>query len=311
MNPFYPQKLAMLAGICLASAHSGFAQTATNADGAPLQIPAGPQPTRTLVYKVTTDAAGKKVELQMHVFEPIGHKTSDKTPAIALFFGGGWNNGDPSIFFPHCAYLASRGMVAIAPDYRVKNRQKTTPLECVADGKSALRFVRQNAKEWGIDPERIAAGGSSAGGHVAACTALLPGFDEKTENSAISSAPNALVLFNPVIDTSPTGYGNERLGARWEEISPLQHVRPGLPPAIVFHGTADKTVPYQNAVDFQKAMQAAGNRCELETLAGVGHGFAYRIEKKSANFALRQSDTFLASLGYLQGAPTLAAPTQP
>ena len=268
------------------------------------------KPTRSVIYKTTTNAAGEKVELALHIFEPAGHKSSDKTPAILFFFGGGWNDGSPDIFFSHCAYFANRGMVAIAPDYRVKNRQKTTPFESVSDAKSAVRWARAHAAELGIDPQRIAAAGSSAGGHIAACSAIVPGFDEPNENAAISSAPNALVLYNPVIDTSPSGYGNERLGARWQEISPLQHVRPGLPPTIVFHGTADKTVPYQNAVDFEKAMKAAGNRCELVTFPGIGHGFAYRLYNKAANQAARDTDSFLASLGYLQGEPTLPPPTK-
>ncbi len=269
-----------------------------------------PKPTRTVIYKSTTNAAGAKVELAMNIFEPAGHKASDKTPAIVFFFGGGWNAGSPELFFGHCAYFASRGMVAFAPDYRVKNRQQTTPFESTIDAKSAMRWVRAHATELGIDAGRIAAAGSSAGGHVAASTAMIPGFDEPTENATISPAPNALILYNPVIDTSPAGYGNERLGDRWQEISPLQHVRAGLPPTIVFHGTADKTVPYQNAVDFEIAMKATGNRCELVTFPGVGHGFAYNLSHKAANQAAFDSDKFLASLGYIQGAPTLAAPTQ-
>lgn len=268
------------------------------------------EPTRSVIYKATTNALGEKVELALHIFEPKNHKASDKAPVMVFFFGGGWNDGAPNAFFAHCKYLSQRGIVAIAPDYRVKNRQQTPPFESVADGKSAIRWVRANARALGVDPKRIVAAGSSAGGHVAACTALIPGLDDKSEETAISSIPNALVLFNPVIDTSIAGYGNARLGARWQEISPLQHVRAGAPPTIVFHGTADKTVPYANAVAFESAMKAAGNRCELVTIRGEGHGFAYRIEKKSANLALRETDRFLAGLGYLQGEPTLAAATK-
>ena len=265
------------------------------------------QPTRSMVYKTTTDSKGEKVELQLHVFEPIGHKATDKTPAIVFFFGGGWQNGSPSAFYPHCAYFASRGLVAISADYRVRTRQGTTPFECVADGKSAVRYVRANGAAMGIDASRIAAAGSSAGGHVAASTALIAGLDEKNEDATISSIPNALILFNPVIDTSTAGYGNARLGDRWREISPLHHVRAGLPPTIVFHGNADKTVPYANAQAFEAAMRAGGNRCELVTLEGVGHGFAYNLANKPANLATRESDKFLATLGYLKGEPTLQA----
>jgi acetyl esterase len=276
---------------------------------APIQTPislfAKAKPTRTVVYKTTTNGAGEKVELTLNIFEPTNHKATDKTPAIALFFGGGWLNGSPNSLFPHCAYFASRGMVAFAPDYRVKSRHQTTPFESVADGKSAIRYLRVHAAELGIDPNRIAAGGSSAGGHVAATAGIIPGLDEKTEDAAISSVPNALVLFNPVVDTSPAGYGNERLTERWKEISPLQAVRAGLPPTIVVHGTADKIVPYANAAAFEKAMKEAGNRVELLTLEGEGHGLVPDIKKKTATVAMRAADVFLASLGYLQGEPTM------
>ncbi|MDB4796380.1 alpha/beta hydrolase fold domain-containing protein, partial [Akkermansiaceae bacterium] len=110
------------------------------------------------------------VELKLHVFNPEGHKASDSRPAIVFFFGGGWNGGSPKQFYPHSEHLASLGMVAISAEYRVKSRNKTTPMECVKDGNSAIRWVRSHAKELGINPDMIAAGGGSAGGHVAAAT---------------------------------------------------------------------------------------------------------------------------------------------
>ena len=119
-----------------------------------------------------------------------------------------------------------------------------------------------------------------------------------------------MILYNPVVDLSPQGYGNERVGPKWESISPLQHVQVGEPPTIIFHGTADKTVPYENAVAFEKAMKDAGNAIELVTFRGVGHGFAYRPAKKDANLALRLTDEFLAGLGYIEGEPTLLPATQ-
>ena len=268
------------------------------------------QPTRTVVYKKTVNAAGKEMDLKMDIFEPANHKASDKTAAIVLFYGGGWSGGDADLFYAHATYLASRGMTAFVPTYRTKNSAKTTPFEAVTDAKSALRWVRENAATLGIDPNRIAAGGSSAGGHIAATAAIIAGFDEPTENAKVSSRPNALILYNPVIDLSPQGYGNERVGPKWESISPLQNVKSGDPPTIIFHGTADKTVPYANAVAFEAAMKAAGNQAELVTFRGVGHGFAYRPAKKDANKALRLTDEFLASLGYIQGEPTLLPATQ-
>ena len=122
------------------------------------------QPTRSLVYKTINGA-----RLQLHVFEPEGHKPSDRRPAIVFFFGGGWTGGGlpairpPTQFYPQCKYLASRGMVAISAEYRVKGTHGVSPFECVTDGKSAVRWVRAHAAELGIDPNRLASGGGSAG----------------------------------------------------------------------------------------------------------------------------------------------------
>ena len=313
--PLFAARIALSAAIFFAAGLSSCRAQETNA--ASETVPAARtyvipdfatiKPTRTVVYKTTTDKAGEKVDLTMDIFEPAGHKPGDQTPVAVFFFGGGWVGGSTGSFYPQSAYLASRGMVAIVPDYRVRDRQKTSPYESVADGKSAIRWVRSHAAELGIDPHRIVAGGASAGGQLAAGAGILPGLDEKTEDASISSQPNALMLYFPVIDTSEKGYGHSRLGDRWKEISPTDHVRPGLPPTLIFHGTADNVVPYQNAVDFAAAMKAAGNRCEFVTMEGAGHGFSYQIGRKYGNMALRQSDEFLESLGYLQGAPTLPA----
>ena len=112
---------------------------------------------------------------------PSNDERSDNRAAMVFFFGGGWNSGSPNQFYPHCSYLASRGMVCMAAEYRVKDRNNTSPREAVMDGKSAIRWVRLHASELGIDPERIAAGGGSAGGNVAAAAGTTRGFDEEDE----------------------------------------------------------------------------------------------------------------------------------
>lgn len=307
--PTFVAVLTTATGGLISSSAQQTAWAATNSSPAPttyvIPDPATIKPTRSAIYKTTTDKAGDKVELSLDIFEPEGHKPTDKTPVAVFFFGGGWVGGSTGSFYPQSAYLASRGMVAIVPDYRVRDRQKTSPYEAVADGKSAIRWVRAHAAELGIDPDRVVAGGASAGGNLAAGAGILPALDEESEDASISSVPNAMMLYFPVVDTSEKGYGHGRLGDRWEEISPINHVRAGLPPTIIFHGTEDKIVPYDNAVRFAAAMQAAGNRCELVTAEGAGHSFSYQIGRKYGNTALRKSDEFLQSLGYLQGEPTL------
>ncbi len=265
------------------------------------------------VYKTVGD-----VKLNIYLYSPEGHKASDKRAAIVFFFGGGWRSGSPAQFRPHCQYLASRGMVAMAADYRVLSRHGTKAAQCVADAKSAVRWIRANAGRLGVDPDRIAAGGGSAGGHIAACTGTIEGFDEPGEDASISSVPNALVLFNPAVMLAPVEgvrplnpgrVGNlaDRMGAEPVAISPYHHVEKGAPPAIIFHGTGDTTVPFKTAEAFTEAMTKAGNRCKLVAFEGQPHGFFNfgRGDGTAYVETVRAMDEFLAGLGFLEGKPTI------
>ena len=119
--------------------------------------------------------------------------------------------------------------------------------------------------------------------------------DEASDDLSVSCAPNAFVLFFPVIDTSKEGYGNGKIGERWQELSPLHQVRAGVPPTIIFHGTADIATPFKGAKAFHDEMLKLGNRCELVPTEGAGHGY---LVGNRAMFeeALRQTGEFLASL---------------
>ena len=272
------------------------------------------------VYKTIGD-----LKLNLHVFEPQGHSAANKRAAIIFFFGGGWQSGSPQQFEQQCRYLASRGMVAITADYRVSSRHGVKVPESVRDAKSAIRWVRLNASRLGIDPSRIAAGGGSAGGHIAASAGVIPGLDEPHEDPKVSSRPDSLLLFNPVLllapvpdsqvpdleswrkfqvrlDTMPALAGVELLA-----ISPYHHVNKGAPPAIILHGKADTSVPYATAELFTKKMIAVGNRCDLIGFDGENHGFFNygRNGNKAYYETLRKADEFLASLGYLKGKPSL------
>ena len=237
-------------------------------------------------------------ELTLHIFQP---DTDEQTAAIVFFFGGGWTGGNPQQFFPHCEYLAARGMLAASAEYRIKSKHGTSPYECVEDGKSAVRWLRAHADELNIDPNRIASGGGSAGGHVGACTGAVLGLDAADEDGTVSSRPNAMVLFNPVVDVVAL----ERLADRFRsprEISPFHHVRPNLPPTIIFHGTHDNTVPFEQAERFTKAMREAGNICDLCAYEGRSHGFFNygRGDGADCDQTVAQMDDFLVQLGFLE-----------
>jgi acetyl esterase len=257
-------------------------------------------PDRSLEYKTIG-----KTKLKLHIFNPEVHKPSDQRPAIVFFFGGGWNGGSPSQFYPHCKYLASRGMVAMSAEYRVKSRNNTTPRECVKDGKSAVRWIRQHAEELGIDPGRIAAGGGSAGGHVAAATGTTRGFEEEGEDLSISSRPDALVLFNPVFDNGPNGYGHTRVKTYWKKFSPIHNISKDNPPTIVFLGTKDKLIPVKTAKKYKRLMEEKGRRCDLHLYEGQPHGFFNYTKKENYTKTVIEMDRFLASLRYLEGEPIL------
>lgn len=252
--------------------------------------------------------------LNLYVFEPQSRSVGEKHPAIVFFFGGSWRVGTPQQFEQQCRYFASRGMVAITADYRVSSRQGTKANDSVRDAKSAIRWVRQNASGLNIDPSRIVAGGGSSGGHIAAAAGIIPGLDEPDEDLRVSSRPNALVLFNPVLVVAPVAGGAvpelndpELEGIDRAAISPFHHIEKGAPPTIIFHGKADTTVPYTTAELFTKKMKDLGNRCELIGFDGENHGFFNygRKENKPYTATVRKADEFLTSLGYLTASPSL------
>lgn len=240
-----------------------------------------------------------EVDLALHIHQPSGPAPKAGRAAVVFFHGGGWNGGHPSQFFDHCEHLASQGLVGISAAYRLKKNHGTSPYECVADGKSALRWVRAHAQELGIDPERIAAGGGSAGGHVAAAVATLEGFDDEPE-SEVSCRPCALILFNPVYDNGPEGYGHGRVRDHWQAFSPLHNIRPGIAPSIVFLGTKDSLIPVRTAQNFQARVTEVGGLSELRLYEGQPHGFFNRGTSQEMYAAtVAEMDNFLRSLGLM------------
>lgn len=258
------------------------------------------------VYKQVGERA-----LKLYVVRPEGWKPTDRRPAIVFFHGGGWTGGSPNQFNEHSRYFASRGLVAVLVEYRLlKGAPNTPPVDCIQDARTAMRWVRGRAGELGVDPVRIAAAGGSAGGHLAAHVGLVDGTDAPGDDLKVSPKANALILFNPVLDNGPGGWGTGRVGSRYPEFSPAHNVSKDDPPAILFLGSQDNLIPVATLERFKAAMAQAGVRCDLHVYEGEGHGFfnAGRGDNKYYRLTVIAADKFLASLGWLQGAPTLAAP---
>jgi acetyl esterase/lipase len=255
-------------------------------------------------------------ELKAHLFTPRDHEPEDRRAAIVIIHGGGWSTGAPWLFYPHCRYFAARGMVGVAPQYRlVKKDSDVNIWDAIADCRSAIQWVRTNADRLGVDPDKIAVAGDSAGGHLAAVMAVI---EDPTWQAEVSSRPNAFIVLCGITDLSVPGWkekGGRGCGLRFQKkhgekaltASPIHHVDGDEPPALVIHGTADPVVPYQQSERFCQALKEAGNRCKLVLMEGVKHAFS--IPRYGTEESIRESmevmDRFLNSLGYLEGPPRI------
>lgn len=248
------------------------------------------------VYKAIGD-----VKLDAHLLYPDGHKPSDRRPAIVWFHGGSWYEGRWDYCLRFCGHFRSKGMVIVMAEYRLYDRHGTNPIDCIADAKSAIRWVRSNASRLGIHPDRIVAAGFSSGGHLAASTALLERFDEPTEDRKISSAPNAALLFSACVEPTLDPWYNFMTQPISEpkDGSPSHNVKPGAPPMILFHGTGDGSCSFGAAEAFAQKMRQASNRCELRPFKGRSHFFLLAGDKDRTE-VLNEADRFLVSIGFLK-----------
>ena len=248
-----------------------------------------------ILYKSTNEG-----ELNLFVYKPSEFDVKKKYSCIVFFHGGGWNSGTPEQFQRQSRYFASRGMLAVSVEYRIRNEHGTSPIQAMEDAKSAIRFIRSNAKLFSINPNRIATAGGSAGGHLAAVAGNIDLFDNSDEDLTISSKPNLLILYNPVID-----FGTRKW--LWinnpSDASPIHNISKGSPPTIILTGTNDKIVPVESIMNYKKIMESVGSRCDVILYEGAEHAFF----NTGDDFidTVFQTDIFLKSNGYLSGPPTI------
>ena len=251
-----------------------------------------------IAYKVLDDTTS----LFLEVISPVDMDQSKDYPAMVFFFGGGWNSGTTQQFKMQADHFSTLGIVCFLVDYRVKSRNHTTPFESLKDAKSAMRFVRANAVKFHIDPNRIIASGGSAGGHLAAASTICEGYNDSNDNLAVSCKANALVLYNPVVDNGPGGYGYERIGAEYKSFSPLHNIQEGTPPTLFMLGSKDHLIPEITAEYYQMVMEKVKSRCDLKIYEGGKHGF-FNYKEKSPEFYKQTTadvQAFLESLGYIK-----------
>jgi acetyl esterase/lipase len=239
-------------------------------------------------------------DLDIHLFLPDSAKfPSEHKAAMVYFHGGSWTEGKPDWFFWSCRYDAEHGKVAAAVEYRIGDRYGTLPFESVKDAKSAIRWMRANAAKYHFDPDKIIASGNSSGGHIILCAALLDGYNENSDNLAVSPKPDILMVNSGVYDLT---VGNDWLTAMLvnnpdsvKTISPAFNLKKISQPILLIHGTDDNNVPYWTAAKFAKAMKELNNNIEFKTLEGSGHFFWY--DPKYSDEMNKTRDAFLKANG--------------
>lgn len=232
-------------------------------------------------------------KLEMNVYAPSMQK-QEKLPAIVFFYGGGWNSSNMKQFDLQARYLASRGMVVFCPEYRYASKHKTKVVECVKDSRSAVRYIKSHADEFGIKQDQIIAAGISAGGHLSAALATINEFNESTDDLKISVNPYALVLIVPAlrIDSATLNPAAvPRFDGKEEALSPYNHIKKNMPPTLIMAGVNDDKIPLQSLRDFTKKMEQFGNSCKLIEYPGKGHNLAHFMQSP---------DSFKASLADME-----------
>lgn len=243
--------------------------------------------TRADAREMFSTVEGRK--LHLHIFHAAGPQTTQPSPALLLFHGGGWSFGSPRQFYPQCQYFAAHGVTCISAEYRLGPQHLPDIRGAIKDAADALTYLHNNASRLAIDKNRIFAGGGSSGGHLALALGL--GLDSN-ENAR----PAGLVLYNPVLDLSPCAPAHYLAGDGWEAISPQHQINDGVPPTLILAGSEDPEVTPKMVTDFCDRAIEAGNSCSNIEYPGQYHGF---FNDYPGNIYFEQTNS--AVLEFIQG----------
>jgi acetyl esterase len=243
--------------------------------------------------------------LKAYVFFPKGQ--AKHRAAVLLFHGGAWKIGDASWMFDRAREFAENGLVAVSIEYRLSN-DGLSPIDGVEDACAAFRWIRKQAENFGIDPQRVAGYGWSAGGHLVAAAATLPIVNRKKVEA--NERPNALLLYSPALNMAENSYFVQLMAGKGDPAaySPSEFINGSLPPTLIIQGEEDTIVLAQDAKAFCAAAGKAGARCELHVYPDVGHLLTRNLkiqyqdfdsDPKDAAEAHQLEDAFLGSLGYI------------
>lgn len=251
----------------------------------------------SIVYKNASNT-----DLHLNIYFPENQISDSVKPCIIFFFGGGFINGSPNQFEEQCKYFSDLGLVAISADYRVISRNNTTGIECIEDAKSAIRFLRINASALGVDPSKIIAAGGSAGGALCITSAIdNPIVNDPQDDISISCKPDYMILFNPVVHLEEFAFRVRKFPNLAAQLNPLKNIQPGMPPAIIMHGTEDEISGFAFVEQWTADMQKAGNDVTLIPYTGMEHGFFQRNKNDGKYYTetLEQATIWIKKQGLL------------
>jgi acetyl esterase/lipase len=243
-----------------------------------------PDSGRVTVESDVIYGSGAGRDLRCNVYRPPAGVVSGPAPAVILVHGGAWHQGDRMQLHGYGILLGRAGYVCVAVEYRLVP-ESPWPAQ-IHDVKAAIRWVRANAGDLGIDPDRIVIEGNSAGAHLAllaAGTAGIADFEGDGGNPGVSAAVAAVLavypptlLFHgpfqrggtPLMALSPAASADVAAAA-----SPLSYVTADFPPTLLIHGTNDETVPVEASLLMYDALAAAGVPADLHLYAEQPHAF--------------------------------------
>lgn len=239
-------------------------------------------------------------EVHAHLFLPKNQAPAAR-PAVVFFHGGLWDAPMHTQFVPHCLHFASRGAVAVAAETRIFSKHGTGAMEAIDDARELIRWLRQHATTFNIDPARITIGGAAGGAFLALLTAMpkekhLPPVD------GIGCRPQALLLFSSIVNTTPKGQGAARFPDAKTAIhcSPTSLVRMKLPPMLMFHGTSDRIAPFAEVKRFRGRLRWWRNACDLLEYERADHSFFnFNVSQDHFEMTLAAADGFLVKHGLL------------
>jgi acetyl esterase/lipase len=246
-------------------------------------------------------------QLRAHVFLPDEESGTEGISAVLLFHGGGWHLGGPEWTFAAARRFASWGMAAISVEYRLSG-DGVTPIDALEDACAAVAWARRTADGLGIDADRVAGYGLSAGGHLVAATATI-GCPLECPDTR-DCQPDALLLWSPALDTTIDGWFKNLLQGRAtsEEYSPAHHVQSSTPPTSIVLGTEDTLTPLSGAKTYCELLIEAGGVCELNLYEGVGHLLTRNLENQESDFdpdpeaeadGIERHRRFLVDMGFI------------